>query len=302
MTCNKQTRKIVKLTNYTTSSSRTVVPCIWIHSTQAVSELKIVETLSHKLLVSWFFRFFFFFFLHHFFSHHLAISYHSDYRPTIIDNEKGLHSQSHAVSSGMWALAPSSITHVEYVLPPLGPQNVAGSPIAPTEIAESNSSNVYLKTNALPQPQTIPPSHFSKDHTHHNIKYLEQLLDSSLATVAVIQFSGNTLADVLTPRAYDTFKALYALADLDAPVLSTKARGSASEIPTRSTFSDVGNDFPYSSNLSPPLPPTPSLAVSRTGRIHISISVDYVIYFSCAGLVAISGFVLFRLCERFFKM
>ena len=100
--------------------------------------------------------------------------------------------------------------HVEYhFLPPLGPQNLT---TAPTEIAnKSNSSDVHLQMNALspPQsPQPISPSHLSGDHTHHNIKYLEQLLDSSLATVADIQFSGNTLADVLTPRAYNTFKAL----------------------------------------------------------------------------------------------
>ena len=203
----------------------------------------------------------------------------------------------------MWTLAPSTIQHVEYVLPSLGPQNATGSPTAPTKIAKSNPSSVYLQINALspPQsPQPIPPSHFSGDHTLHNIKHLEQPLDSSLATVAVIQFSGNTLADVLTPRAYDAFKALYALADLDAPAPSTKARGSDSEIPTRSTFSDIGNDFPYSSNRSPPLP-NPSLAVPRTG-IHISISVDYVIFFSWAGLAAISCLVLFRLCERIIKM
>jgi hypothetical protein len=102
-------------------------------------------------------------------------------------------------------------------------------PTAPTEIAKSNPSNVYLKMNALspPQsPQPTSPSHISRDHTHHHIRYLEQLLDSSLATVAVIQFSGHTLADVLTPRAYDTFKSLYAVAALDAPVSNTKPRGS----------------------------------------------------------------------------
>ena len=158
--------------------------------------------------------------------------------------------------------------------------------------------------NALspPQsPQPISPSHLSGDHTHHNIKYLEQLLDSSLATVAVIQCSGNPLADVITPRAYNTFKALYALAALEAPASNTNLRGS--EIPTRSesTFSDIDNDCPYSSTRSPPLPST-SLVVPRTGRIHTSISVDYVMLFSLAGLAAVSCLVVFfnlpRLCER----
>ena len=85
---------------------------------------------------------------------------------------------------------------------------------------------------------------------HHNIKYLEQLLDSSLATVGVIQYLGSPLPDVITPRARDTLKALCALAALDASASSTKHRGN--EIPTRTTFSDIGNDCPCSSNRSPP--------------------------------------------------
>ena len=150
--------------------------------------------------------------------------------------------------------------------------------------------------DAPQSPQPISPSHLSGDHTtHHNIEYLEQLLDSSLATVAVIQFSGNTLADVLTPRAYDTFKALYALAALD--VAASKPRWI--EISTRSIFpesSKIGNDCLYSSNCSPPLPNSEScLGVSRIGRIHahMSISVDCVILFSWAGLAAVSFLVVF---------
>ena len=150
--------------------------------------------------------------------------------------------------------------HVEYhdVVPPLGPQNATSPQTSPSEIAESN---VHLQTNAhsLPQsPQPISPSYLSGDHTHCNIRYLEQLLDSSLATVAVIQFSGNTLAEVLTPRAYDTFKALYqalyALAafDSDAAASSTKPKGSV--IPNRSNLSDIGDDCPYLSNRSHPMP------------------------------------------------
>ena len=193
----------------------------------------------------------------------------------------------------MWTLAPSANKQVvEYVLP-LGPQDATGPPTAPTE---SNSSNVLLQTNAhspLQSPQPISPSNSSGDHTH--IKYLEQLLDSSLATVAVIQFSGNTLAEVLTPRAYDTFKALYTLAALDVTASSTKPRWS--EIPTRPTFSDVGNDFLHSSNRSPPS----RLGLRFNDRIHISISVDYVILFSWAGLAAVSILIVFfnlpRVCE-----
>ena len=145
-------------------------------------------------------------------------------------------------------------------------------------------------------PPTILQSHLSGDHTHHNIKHLEQLLDSSLATVAIIQSSGSALPDLLTPRGYDTFKALYALAALDAPTSSTKPIV-GSEIPTRITFSKIGNDCLYSSNRSPPL----SLAVPRTGSIYISMSLDYVMLFSWAGLVAVSCLVVLlnlpRLCE-----
>jgi hypothetical protein len=161
---------------------------------------------------------------------------------------------------------------------------------APTEIAKSN-----LQTNALSPPQSPQPitsSHFSGDHPHHNKNYPEQLLDSSLATGNTV-----TLADVLTPRAYDTFKALYLLAALDAA--TSKPRGS--DIPNRSTFPEIGNDCPYSSIHSPPLPNS-NLAVPRTGSIHISISVDNVMLFSWAGLAVVSFLLVFfnfpQLCER----
>ena len=193
----------------------------------------------------------------------------------------------------------SAIKDVEYVVPPLGPQNATSPPTAPSEIAESNA---HLQTNVLSpsqSPQPISPSHFSGDHTHHNIKYLEQLLDSSLATVAVIQFSGSTLADVLTPRAYDTFKALYTLAALDAATSSTNP--GESEILNRSNFPGVGKDCPFLSSRSTSLPNS-SLAVPRTGKIHISISVDHGMLFMWAGLAAVSFLVVFFnfpwLCER----
>ena len=216
------------------------------------------------------------------FSSNFAISYYLDHHPRIIGNENGIHSQSYAISNGMWALCAicHSIVDVEHILPPLGLQNATSPLTDPSEITKSNPSNVHQK-NALPPPQSPQPdspSHFTGDHNHHsNVKYLEQLLDSSLATVAVIQISGNTLADVLTPRAYDAFKALTAL---DAAASSTK---------------------PYSSNRLPPLLKS-SLAVSRSGKIHISIAVDYVMLFPLAGLAAISFLVVFfnfpRLCER----
>ena len=66
------------------------------------------------------------------------------------------------------------------------------------------------------------------------------------------------------------------------------------------------NDSPYSSNHSP-LSPNSSLAVPRTGRIHIlSISVDSCMIFLWAGSAAVAFLVVFfyfpqapsRLCER----
>jgi hypothetical protein len=110
-----------------------------------------------------------------------------------------LHSQSHAVSnaSGIWALAPSAIEHVEYVLPLLGP------PTALTETAKSNYSNADLQMNVLSQPPISSHSSFSGDHTHYNVKYLEKF------------FFGDRRShpDVLALRAYD--------AALDAPVSIT---------------------------------------------------------------------------------
>ena len=115
-------------------------------------------------------------------------------------------------------------------------------------------------------------------------------------TIAVIQFSGNTLEDVLTLRAYNTFKALYALAALDRPGSSNEPR--ENEIPTCSepTFSVNGNDCIYLSNHSILLLNS-SLAVPRNGRIHISISIDYVILLSWTRLAAVS-LLLPQLCKK----
>ena len=198
---------------------------------------------------------------------------------------------------------------VEKYSHPLGPQNATGPSIAqaPTdsEPATSNPSNVHLLKNALfptQSPQPISPSHFSGEHTQHNVKYLEHLLDSSLATVAVIQFSGNTLADVLTPRAYDTFKALYALAALDTAALSTVTKSRGGEIPNCFTFPGISDDCPYLSNHLPPFPNSSLvLPPSRSNRIHISISVEYVMLFSLARMAAlyflVAIFNLPRLCD-----
>ena len=177
----------------------------------------------------------------------------------------------------------------------LDPENATGPPTAPTEIAKSNPSNVHLQTNALSPSNLLNLSHHQI--SLETIKYLEQLLNSSLATVAAIQFSGNTLANVLTPRAYDTNKALYALAALDIPTLSTTPR--ESDTPTRSTFSDIGNNSLCSSNRSPPLPNS-NLVVPCTGRIVIYIyqslrSMSYIFRWPDWRLSAVF-FIFFSIC------
>ena len=76
----------------------------------------------------------------------------------------------------------------------------------------------------------------------------------------------------LTPRPYDNFKALYTLAALDAAASSFTLR--RSEIPTRSTFSDIDNDYHNVLNLrgrrvnttSPPL--TTAFSVTNTQHHH----------------------------------
>ena len=156
----------------------------------------------------------------------------------------------------------------------------------------SNPSDVPLQNHAQSPPdqslRSISPSYLSGDHTHRDLKYLGRLLESSLATIAIIQFSGNTLADIFTPRANDSFKALCALAPSDGPTSSTKSQ--VGDIPTRSDFSNTPTD----SNKpdSPPLPYS-SLAVSRTFRTHISISVGYEVLFSWTGFVAVSCLVFY---------
>jgi len=217
-------------------------------------------------------------------------------RPRVIDHEQNNNSQSHAALDGPKTLTgPPANPRICDISPP--PPISGPFPHAPSKSEiMGNPCDVCLQKNTLSPPEqplrSISPSHLSGDHTYHDLKYLEQLLESSLATVAVIQFSGNTLADVLTPRAYDTLKALYALAALDVSLSSTQSK--VGGIPTHSDFSDIRNAYPYLSNPNQsPSPPNPRIAIPRTCRIHISISVDYVVLFSWASFVAVSCLAFF---------
>ena len=74
-------------------------------------------------------------------------------------------------------------------------------------------TDVPLQTNnhyPCIDPKSLQRSDFSNGRARRELERLEQLLGPSLATAAVVRFY--TLADVLTPRAHDAFKALYALA------------------------------------------------------------------------------------------
>lgn len=142
-------------------------------------------------------------------------------------------------------------------------------------ISNLNPSDVPLQANPQPSlfpaqsPRPISPVHFCGDHTCPcDFKYLEQLLESPLATATAIHLSGNTLADVLTPRAHDVLKALHALAALDMSKV-------ASYIPDFSAFFGIRNDHPYPSTSNPDQsPPMPNhrLAVPCACGIHLCIS------------------------------
>ena len=186
-------------------------------------------------------------------------------------------------------------------LNPCTPVSTTVKHASPTEIAKSNYSNLneHLQTDTLSLPQStqpISPSHSARDQTHYDIKYLEQLLDS---TVAVIpdQYPGHALADDLNPRAYDTFKARYALVALDS---SITPRGSDTPTLSTVTFSDIGNNCLYSNNRSPPFPKS-NLAVPRSGKIHvhISISAEYVMHFSWAELAAVCCLLVYLFLRIF---
>ena len=148
--------------------------------------------------------------------------------------------------------------------------------------------------NIQPRPspvQSLGIIALSGDHIHNNLKNLEQLLDSSLATAGVIRFSGNTLADILTPRARDT---LYALTALN--VLVTNFVPKVKDIPTRSAFSglDIRKDYRSADHPLPHLSSSSLVNPPTTCRINISISVEYSELFLWVGFAAvISSFLAF---------
>ena len=271
-------------------TSGIVAQCMWIHTTFEMSQRRIVVIWFKVRLFSspsssWIF-----------------ISYHSDHRFRTIcseENDRVLYLQSHTVSKGTSSSA-LLIKRVEYLLLFLGrrnstdllthmrdspdisiPVSTAVQDTLPTEFTTASTSSpnnvsLQMNTQSLPSPsqafETVVPSYFSGDHIYHRLKYLERLLDCSLATAAVIHFSGNTLADILTPRAQDT---LYALLALNMLLTSSKPRVRDTPAHSASSDFDIGNDqCPFHHSL-PPLPNSSPLVLSTACTINISISMDY---------------------------
>ena len=196
--------------------------------------------------------------------------------------------------------SPDLLTHMCHNPDISTPVSTAVQDTLPTEFTTSMSSpsDLSLQMNAqcLLSPSqafgTIVPSYFSGDHIYHHLKYLERLLDRSLATAAVIPFSGNTLADILTPRAQDT---LYALLALNMLVTSSKPR--VRDIPAHSALSDfdIGNDqCPFHHSLPPPPNSGPDVVPSTACRINISISMDYNlnVLFAVVGISFLAFFII----------
>ena len=97
----------------------------------------------------------------------------------------------------------------------------------PGTIQNASLNNVTVKPwhdmNSQHHPAESPPSSNSSqyplDTNSERLEHLEHLLDSALATALSIQTSGvSNSADILSPRAHNTLKALNALVSVEMPV------------------------------------------------------------------------------------
>ena len=165
----------------------------------------------------------------------------------------------------------------------------------PKEIADVplQTNNYHPCLDPTKTPRPFQRSDFSIDRARRELEHLEQLLGSSLATAAVVRFSGNTFADILTPRAYDVFKAFRAL-----DVSFSSSNRIVGDPLTAS--SNIRNDYFSNPHRSFPSP-FPNLAAPGTSRSHISIPVHHAVLFSSASLMVFFCLVFFimafpRLC------
>ena len=110
--------------------------------------------------------------------------------------------------------------HPRFLLPP----NLEPLPGTIQDASPSNITiNPWRDTDSDPQhpPVESPPARNSTLDT--DSKCLEYLLESALATALTIQTSGiSSSANILSPRAHNTLKALNALVSVDIPVSASK--------------------------------------------------------------------------------
>ena len=122
--------------------------------------------------------------------------------------------------------------HPSLFLPP----NIKPFPGIQNASPNNITLNPWHDTNPQHQPTESPPvsnsSHYPPDT---NSKRLEYHLDSALATALAIQISGiSSSADILSPRAHNTLKALNALVSVEMPVSGPSTL--ASDPPARFKF------------------------------------------------------------------
>lgn len=120
--------------------------------------------------------------------------------------------------------------HPSFLLPPnLEPLSGTIQNASPTNI----TVNPWCDTDPQHHPVESPPARNSPLDT--NSKRLEYLLESALATALTIQISGITSsANILSPRAHNTLKALNALVSVETPVSDSETV--ANDPPSRFKF------------------------------------------------------------------
>ena len=110
----------------------------------------------------------------------------------------------------------------------------------PNSIQNASPNNIIINPGGDTDPQhhsaeSSLASNSSQYHLDTNSKRLEYHLQSALATALTIQTSEiSSSGDILSPRAYNTLKALNALVSVEMPVSSPRAV--ANDPPARSKF------------------------------------------------------------------
>ena len=107
--------------------------------------------------------------------------------------------------------------HPSLLLPPtIGPLHSTPN-ASPNDITVNPLCDRGLQQHPAEYPPANNPSRCPLDNT--NSKRLEYLLESALATALTFQASGiSSSADILSPRAHNTLKALNALVSVEVPI------------------------------------------------------------------------------------